>query len=96
MLKKKKIYPASASKHNSDCEKQAILLMIPNREKHEQSKTLATRAKSEKRWHYLSVKKWSALLRGITFKHYDDFCCINYSHSFKTKNKLEHIKNYVK
>ena len=57
MLKKKKIYPASASKHNSDCEKQAILLMIPNREKHEQSKTLATRAKSEKRGHYLSVKK---------------------------------------
>ena len=53
MLKKKKIYPASVSKHNSDCEKQAT----PNREKHERSKTLATRAKSEKWWHYLSVKK---------------------------------------
>ena len=92
MLKKKKIYPASVSKHNSDCEKQAI----PNREKHERSKTLAARAKSKKWWHYLSVKKWSVLLRGITSKHYDDFCCINYPHSFKTKNKLEHIKNYVK
>ena len=29
MLKKKKIYPAYVSKHNSDHEKQFILLMIP-------------------------------------------------------------------
>ena len=31
--KKEKIYPAYVSKHNSNCEKQVILLMIPNGEK---------------------------------------------------------------
>ena len=31
----KKIYPAYVSKHNSNCEKQVTLLMIPNREGHE-------------------------------------------------------------
>ena len=30
MLKKKKIYPPYVSKHNSNCEKQVILLMISN------------------------------------------------------------------
>ena len=35
MLKKKKIYPAYVSKNNSNCEKQAIILMIPNRAKRE-------------------------------------------------------------
>ena len=30
MLKKKKIYLAYVSKHNSNCEKQVILLIIPN------------------------------------------------------------------
>ena len=30
--KKEKIYPAYVSKHNSNCEKQVILLMIPNRQ----------------------------------------------------------------
>ena len=29
MLKRKK-YPANVSKHNSNCQKQVILLMIPN------------------------------------------------------------------
>ena len=33
MLKKKKIYPAYVSKHNSNREKQVILLMISNGEK---------------------------------------------------------------
>ena len=48
MLKKKNIYPAYVSKHNLNCKKQAILLMIPYSEKCE--------AKSEGRWHYLAVK----------------------------------------
>ena len=48
MLKKKNIYPAYVSKHNLNCKKQAILLMIPCSEKCE--------AKSEGRWHYLAVK----------------------------------------
>ena len=37
--KKEKIYPAYVSKHNSNCEKQVILLMIPNGEG----------------WHYLAA-----------------------------------------
>ena len=32
MPKRKKIYPAYVSKHNSNCDKQVILLMILNRE----------------------------------------------------------------
>ena len=63
MLKNKKIYSAYVSKHNSNSEKQVILFMIPNGEK----------------WHYLAVKKLSALLREISSKHYDffnDFYCL--------------------
>ena len=40
--KKEKIYPAYASKSNSNRKKQAILLMIPN----------------GKGWHYLTVKNY--------------------------------------
>ena len=43
--KKEKVYPAYVSKHNSNREKQVILIMISNREK----------------WHFLEVKKLSAL-----------------------------------
>ena len=48
-----------------------------------------------KDWHCLAVKRLSALLRGITSKHYGDFC-LNCLHSFATENKLESQKNYVK
>ena len=50
--------------------------MIPNGEK----------------WHYFAVKKLSALLRGITSKHYGDLYCLNCLHSFRTENKLESHK----
>ena len=50
MLKKKKIYPAYVSKHDSNFKKQVILLMIPTGEG----------------WHYLAVKKLWTLLRGRT------------------------------
>ena len=43
--KKEKIYPAYAWKHDSNCEKQVILLMILNEEK----------------WNYLAVKTLSAI-----------------------------------
>ena len=43
--KREKIYPAYISKHNSNCEKQVILLIISNGEK----------------WHYFAVKNLSAL-----------------------------------
>ena len=45
-----KINPAYVSKHNSNREKQVVFLVIPN----------------GKKWHYLTVKKLSALLREIT------------------------------
>ena len=41
------------------------------------------------RWHYLAVKKLSALLRGITSKHHNDFYCVNCLHSVATENKHE-------
>ena len=44
------------------------------------------------RWHYLAVKKLSALLRGITSKHFGDFYCPNCLHFFRIKNKLESQK----
>ena len=68
--KKEKIYPAYVSKHNSNREKQVILLMILN----------------GGRWHYLAVKKISALFRGITSKQHSDFHCV---YSFTTENKHE-------
>ena len=56
--KKEKMYSANLSKHNSNCEQEVILLMIPNGEG----------------WNYLSAKKQLALLRRITSKHSSDFC----------------------
>ena len=44
------------------------------------------------RWHYIAVKKLSALLRGITSKHHGDFYCLNYFHTLSTENKLESHK----
>ena len=76
MLKKRKIYLAYVSKHNSNREKQVIRLMISNGEG----------------LHYLAVKKLSSLLRGITSKHNSDFCCLNCLHTFQTKAKLESHK----
>ena len=81
VLKKKKIYHAYAWKHNSSRHKQVILSMISNR----------------KGWHYLAVKKLSALLIGITSKHHGNFYCLNCLHSFETENKREsHKKGCVK
>ena len=80
MLKKKKIYPADVSKHDSNREKQVIILMIPNGEG----------------WHYLAVKKLSAWLRGITSKNNSDLYCLNCLHYFRTKNKLESYKRVCK
>ena len=50
----------------------------------------------EKQWHYLAIKKLSALLREITSKHYGTFHCLNCLHSFATEKHLNHIKKYVK
>ena len=42
-----------------------------------------------KKWHYLAVKKLSALLKGITSKHKGDFYCLNCFHSYRTENKIK-------
>ena len=80
MSKNKKIYPAYVLKHNSNIEKQVILLMFPNGEK----------------WDYLAIKKLSALLRGIASKYNGYFYCPNCLQSFRTKNKLESHKRICK
>ena len=51
-IKQKEICLAYVSKLNSNCEKQIIWFIIPTEEK--------------KRWHYLEVKRLSALLHEIT------------------------------
>ena len=71
---------AYRSKNNLTCNKQIILLMITDGEK----------------WHYLVVKNLSGLLKGITSTHEKDFYCLNCFHSYRTKNKLESHKKYVK
>ena len=45
-----------------------------------------------KGWHYLTVKKLSALLRGVTSKHDGGFYCLNCFYSFRTKSKLQSYK----
>ena len=69
----KKIQFPYRSKYNLTYDKQIILLMITDGEK----------------WHYLVVKNLSGLFKGITSNHYGDFYCLNYFHSYRTKNKLE-------
>ena len=61
------------SKHNLNRENQIILLTITGGGK----------------WHYLAVKKLSALLRGITSKHDGDFYCLNFLNSYRTENRLK-------
>ena len=68
----KEVRHAYKSKDNLYCENQVILLMITG----------------GKKWHYVAVKKLSALLRGITSKHDGDFYCLNCFHSFRTETKL--------
>ena len=72
----KKIYSAYISKQTWKCKKQIIRLMIPKGEG----------------WHYITVKKLSALLGGISSKHDDDFYCSKCFRLFWTKNKLESHK----
>ena len=76
----KKINIAYKSKNNLTQEKQKILLMISDGQK----------------WHYLVIKNLSRLLRGITSNLKEDFYCLNCFHSYRTENKLEAHKKYVK
>ena len=67
----------SKLKHNLSCENKLILLMISD----------------NKKWHYLAVKRLSALLRIIISKDYGDFYCLNCLHLFRTENKLKEHEN---
>ena len=69
----KTIRHAYKSKCNLTHENPVILLMIGDGEK----------------WHYLTVRSLSALLKGITSKHKDDSYCLNCFHSFTSKKSLE-------
>ena len=60
-----KIRHAYKSKYNLTPESQVIIFMITDGEK----------------WHYLAVKSLSALFRGITSNHKEDFYCLNCFHS---------------
>ena len=68
---------AYKSKYDLKRENQVILLIITDSEKQ----------------HDLIVKILSALLIGITSKHYADFYCLNCFHSCRTENKFEKHKN---
>ena len=59
------------SKHNFKRENQVILLMITDGMK----------------WHYLTMRGLSALLKGISSNHVVDFSCLNCFNSYSTKNK---------
>ena len=75
----KTIRRAYKSKYNLARENQVILLMITDGEK----------------WHYLTVRSLSALLKGITSNHDGDFYCLNCFHSYRTKKALKkHMKIY--
>ena len=76
--KEKAYISAYISKHNSTCEK-LIFLRITNKEK--------------EGWHYLAVKKLSALLHKKTSKHKGGFYCLNCLNSYRTKSNL---KSYEK
>ena len=41
------------------------------------------------KWHYLTEKNLSGLLRGITSNHQGNFYCLNCFRSYRTRNKFE-------
>ena len=50
---------------------------------------------SEK-WHYLAVKSLSALVKGITSNHKEDFDCLNCFREYITEDRLEKHKDVCK
>ena len=41
------------------------------------------------RWHYLAVRSFSVLFRGMSSSNNGDFYCLNCFHSYRTLNKLK-------
>ena len=73
----KSIRHAYKSKYNLARENQIILLIISDGEK----------------WHYLIVRRLSALLKVIRSNHDGDSYCLNCFHSYRTKEALEKHMN---
>ena len=73
----KEIRHACKSKYILNLENQVILLTISD----------------GKKWHYLAVKRLSALFRGITSKHDGNFYCLSCFNSYTAENKLKKHKN---
>ena len=70
-LNTKTISVAYRSEYNNKRKKQVILLMITN----------------SKKSHYLAVTNLSALFKGISSNHKEDFYCLNCFNSYTSKNK---------
>ena len=52
--------------------------------------------KKKEGFHYLTVKKFSKLLRGIASKHHHDLYCLNSLYSFKTEKTLKFYEKVCK
>ena len=52
---------------------------------HRENQIILLKITDSKKWHYLTVKRLSAMLRGITSNHNVDFYCLNCFNSFRTK-----------
>ena len=76
------VCPAYILKINSNCKKQIILSMIPDKEK--------------KRMSLSCSKPPSTLLKGMIPQQHGNFCCLNCLCSFKTEIDLNLMKKYVK
>ena len=74
-----KIRLAYKSKHNFQRENQVILLTITE----------------GKKWHYLTVKSLSTLLREITTNYKEGFYYLNCFHSYNTKINLKSMEKYL-
>ena len=48
------------------------------------------------KWHYLTIKSISGLLRGITSNHNGDLYCLNCFHSYRTANKFKNQEDICK
>ena len=47
------------------------------------------------KWHYLAVESLSALLRGITSNHDEDFYYLDCFHSYSTEKNFKTMKEYA-
>ena len=48
-----------------------------------------------KKWHIYSVQNLLKLIRGVTSNHNGDPYCLSCLHSFRAKNVLKNMKDYV-